>query len=351
MTRLLFALLLPLTAAELPVVHVLATGGTIAGQGASSTSLTQYKSASVSGQSLVNAVPEIAKIANVKVEQIANVNSADITIDIWLTLARRIHQIFTEEPQTAGVVITHGTNTLEETAYFLNLTVHHSRPVVLVGSMRPGTALSADGPLNLLNAVRLAISPEAKGKGALIVMNDEISAARDVTKTNTLRVETFRSPDFGYLGTVDGDRISFHRTPTKRHTTNSEFDVLSLKTLPAVEILYSYVQPNTALIEAAAASGAKGIVIAGTGAGLVSTAERNAYAKIKGPVIVRSNRTGSGRDKSAPRNSGKTVACRHTSDDIKPVAAVPERKKSRGSTLQAPNPLRKTARAGVSACL
>jgi L-asparaginase len=294
-TRLFFALLLPLTAAELPVVHVLSTGGTIAGQGATSTSLTQYKGGVITGEQLVKAVPEIAQIANVKVEQIANVSSADITIEIWLTLARRINQIFAEEPQTAGVVITHGTNTIEETAFFLNLTVKHNRPVVLVGSMRPSTAISADGPLNLLNAVRLAIHPEAKGRGALVVLNDEISAARDVTKTNTLRVETFRSPDFGYLGTVDGDKISFYRTPTRRHTTNSEFDVQNLKELPPVEILYSYVQPNTALIQAVADSGAKGIVIAGTGAGLVSTAEKLAYAKIKGPVIVRSNRTGSGR--------------------------------------------------------
>ena len=284
-----------LAAAELPVVWVLSTGGTIAGQGATSTSLTQYKSGAIPGSALVKAVPEIARIANIRVEQIANVASSNITLEHWLTLANRVNRIFAEEPGTAGVVITHGTNTIEETAYFLNLTVKHDRPVVLVGSMRPGTAISADGPLNLLNAVRTAIAPEARGKGVLVVLNDEINAARDVTKTNTLRVETFRSPDFGYLGYVDGDKISFHRTPLKRHTTRSEFDVSGLKELPAVEILYSYVQPSTVLIQALAASGVKGIVMAGTGAGLVTTAERDALAKAKGAIIVRSNRTGSGR--------------------------------------------------------
>lgn len=284
-----------LAAAELPVVWVLSTGGTIAGQGATSTSLTQYKSGAIPGSALVKAVPEIARIANIRVEQIANVDSSNITLEHWLTLANRVNRIFAEEPETAGVVITHGTNTIEETAYFLNLTVKYDRPVVLVGSMRPGTAVSADGPLNLLNAVRTAIAPEARGKGVLVVLNDEINAARDVTKTNTLRVETFRSPDFGFLGYVDGDKISFYRTPVKRHTTKSEFDVSALKELPAVEILYSYVQPGTVLIRALLASGVKGIVMAGSGAGLVTTVEKDALAKAQGPVVVRSNRTGSGR--------------------------------------------------------
>ena len=286
---------LPQTAKSKPVVWILSTGGTIASQGASSTSLTDYKAGVLTGRDLVKAVPEIAEVADVKVEQIANVGSPNITIAHWLTLATRINRIFTEEPATAGIVITHGTNTLEETAYFLNLTVKHDRPVVLVGSMRPATAISADGPLNLLNAVRTAVSPAARGKGVLVVLNDEISAARDVTKTNTLRVETFRSPDSGYLGFVDGDQITFYRSPTRRHTTASEFDVQGLTQLPAVEILYSYVQPSPILIQALLANGVKGIVMAGTGAGLVSDVEKAALAKAKGPVIVRSNRTGSGR--------------------------------------------------------
>src|SRR5262249_12781264 len=148
----------------------------------------------------------------------------------------------------AGVVVTHGTSTLEETAYFLNLTVKSERPVVLVGSMRPATAISADGPLNLLNAVRTASSPEAKSKGVLVVMNDEINGARDTMKTNTYRVETFRAPELGLLGYVDEDRISFYRMSTRRHTINSEFDVTGLKTLPKVEIAYSYIEPNQAIL-------------------------------------------------------------------------------------------------------
>ena len=286
---------------RLPLVWVLSTGGTISGKGSSSTSLTEYKAGSLLGQELVNAVPEIQQYARVRVEQIVNVGSPDITIEHWMTLAKRINRIFTDDPEVAGVVVTHGTNTIEETAYFLNLTVKHDRPVVVVGSMRPATAISADGPLNLLNAIRAAASNEARGKGVLIVMNDEINAARDGTKTNTYRVETFRAPDLGYLGYVDADKVVFYRTSTKRHTVNSEFDISAKTVLPTVEIVYSYVQPSPVIIQALAASGVKGIVFAGTGAGLLSSFEKAALALIlSGPVatrplLVRSNRTGNGR--------------------------------------------------------
>ena len=194
-----------------PIVYVLSTGGTIAGAGSSSTDLSNYKSGSILGEQLVKAVPQIAQIADVRVEQIVNVSSSDLTIENWLTLAKRIRAILKETPAVSGFVITSGTNTLEETAYFLNLTIKSDKPVVLVGSMRPSTAISADGPLNLLNAVRTAISPDAKGKGTLIVLNDEINAARDTTKTNTLRVETFRAPELGLLGYIDEDKVSFYR--------------------------------------------------------------------------------------------------------------------------------------------
>jgi L-asparaginase type II len=245
-------------------------------------------------------VPELAKVARVEVEQIANVSSTDITVGHWLTLARRIDAIY-RDPDVAGVVVTHGTNTLEETAYFLNLTVKHDRPVVLVGSMRPATAISADGPLNLLNAVRTAVAPESRGKGVLVVLNDEINSARDVTKTNTYRVETFRAPELGLLGYVDGDRVVFYRSSTKRHTTHSEFDVAGQSDLPKVDILYSYVQPSVSMIKALVADGVRGIVFAGTGAGLISTSERSALEPVatlpeaSRPVLVRSNRTGNGR--------------------------------------------------------
>ena len=201
----------------------------------------------------------------------------------------------------AGVVVTHGTNTLEETAYFLNLTVKHDRPVVVVGSMRPASAISADGPLNLLNAVRTAASKEAVGKGALVVLNDEVNAARDVTKTNTYRVETFRSNELGLLGYVDADKVALYRTPMRRHTAQSEFDVRGLTRLPDVDILYSYVEPSTATIGGAGR---------GRGAGhrrrrhrrrrAVHARARGLQAVLSGPpasrpIVVRSNRTGNGR--------------------------------------------------------
>ena len=284
-----------------PTVWVLSTGGTIAGQGSSATDLSNYRAGSILGEQLVRAVPQIAEIADVKVDQIVNMASHDLTLDHWLTLARRIQRIIADDPGVAGFVITHGTNTLEETAYFLNLTVRSDKPVVLVGAMRPATAISADGPLNLLNAVKTAMSPDAKGKGTLIVMNDEINGARDVTKTNTLRVETFRSPELGLLGYVDEDKVTFFRSTTKRHTANSEFDISTLEQLPKVAVVYSYVDPDPSVIRAVVAAGAKGIVIAGTGNGALSSVERDAIAEINKlppasrPVVVRSSRVGNGR--------------------------------------------------------
>jgi L-asparaginase type II len=284
-----------------PIVYVLSTGGTIAGSGSSSTDLSNYKPGAILGEQLVKAVPQIAQIAEVRVEQIVNVRSSDLTIENWLTLAKRIQAIIKETPAVAGFVVTSGTNTLEETSYFLNLTVRSDKPVVLVGAMRPATAISADGPLNLLNAVRTAIAPESRGKGGLIVLNDEINAARDTTKTNTLRVETFRAPELGILGYIDEDKISYYRATTKRHTANSEFDVTSLTTLPKVTILYSYIEADATLIHAAIKSGAKGVVFAGTGNGTLTAPEAavvkevNAMPAATRPVLVRSSRVGNGR--------------------------------------------------------
>jgi L-asparaginase type II len=282
----------------LPVVWVLATGGTIAGRGTSSTSLSDYKSGALLGKELVEAVPEIRQYADVRVEQVFNVGSQDLTVDNWLALANRINAVFAEDSTVAGIVVTHGTNTLEETAYFLNLTVRHDRPVVVVGAQRPATAISADGPLNLLNAIRTAATPEARGKGVLVVMNDEINGARDVTKTSTYRVETFRAPELGYLGYVDADKVAFYRASTRRHTATSEFDVSRIRELPVVDIVYSYVQPSTAVIAGLVASGVKGIVFAGTGAGALTSGQRAALKAIRAdsrPVVVRSSRVGNGR--------------------------------------------------------
>jgi L-asparaginase len=283
---------------DLPLVWLLATGGTIAGRGGSSTSTSVYKPGEILGEDLVKAVPEIRQYANVKVEQVSNINSGDITFEHWLTLTKRVDAILRDDPAVAGIVVTHGTNTLEETAYFLNLTVRHDRPVVVVGAQRPATAISADGPLNLLNAIRTAATPEARGKGVLIVMNDEINSARDATKTNTYRVEAFRSPELGFLGYVDADKVSFYRASTRRHTSRTEFDVSQLSDLPKVDIVYTYAQPTTDVIQALVASGVKGLVFAGTGAGALTTSQIAALKAIpepSRPVVVRSSRVGNGR--------------------------------------------------------
>jgi len=287
--------------ADLPLVWVLATGGTISGRGASSTSIAEYKAGSFLGEELVRGVPEILQYANVKVEQVVNVAGPDISLANWITIANRINAILSADAKVAGVVVTHGTATLEETAYFLNLTVKSDRPVIVVGSMRPATAISADGPLNLLNAIRTATAPEARGKGVLVVMNDEINGARDVTKTDTYRVETFRATELGFLGYVDADQVSFYRSSTKRHTLNSEFDVSGLSTLPRVDIAYSYVEPSPGTIESMVAGGAKGIVFAASGSGTLSSFEKAALTPVLAlpaaarPVMVRSSRTGNGR--------------------------------------------------------
>jgi L-asparaginase type II len=262
--------------------------------------VSEYKPGTLLGEELVKSVPEIKQHADVRVEQLFNVASNDLTLDNWLTLAKRINAILAADPKVAGIVVTHGTSTLEETAYFLNLTIRDDRPVVMTGAMRPATAIGADGPANLLNAIRTASTPEARGKGVLVVLNDEINGARDVTKTSTYRVETFRSPELGYLGYVDGDQVTFYRASTRRHTSRSEFDVSRITQLPQVEILYSYVQPETNLIRTLVTAGVKGIVFAGTGAGGLSNFERGALKSLRAsisawPILVRSTRVGSGR--------------------------------------------------------
>src|SRR6266853_4511941 len=195
---------------KLANVPILATGGTIAGTGASSTATVGYQSATVGVQRLIEAVPELKKVANVKGEQVFQIASENMNNDSWLKHAHRVNDLLSQS-DVDGIVITHGTDTIEETAYFLNLVVKSRKPVVIVGAMRPSTAISADGPINLYNAVTLAGSADAVGKGVLVVLNDQINVARDVTKTNTLRVETFRSPELGYLGYVDEDKVTFYR--------------------------------------------------------------------------------------------------------------------------------------------
>jgi L-asparaginase len=279
----------------LPTVVILATGGTIAGSGATSTTTVGYKAATVPVQALIDAVPELKKIANVRGEQVFQIASQNMTNDYWLKLAKRVNDLL-QQPEVSGIVVTHGTDTLEETAYFLNLVSKSEKPVVIVGAMRPSTALSADGPINLYNAVLIAGSKEAIGKGVLVCLNDQINAARDVTKTNTSTADTFKSPELGILGYVQGNRVAFYRLPARKHTLNSEFDISGVEKLPNVEIAYGFANVSRTAVDAFAASGVDGIVYAGVGDGNPSqlTEQALADARAKGILIVRSARVGNG---------------------------------------------------------
>ncbi|HSL93266.1 MAG TPA: asparaginase, partial [Bacillota bacterium] len=235
---------------ELPRVHILATGGTIAGKADSALNTSHYQAGMVPVTELTSAVPGLADIAEVSAEQVMNVPSSAITPHDLLALVRRVDEIFSTDEGLSGIVITHGTDTMEESAYFAHLLVHHKRPVVFVGAMRPSTALSADGPMNLANAVRVAANVRSRNQGVLVLMNDEVYSARDVTKTNTARLHTFRSPDLGPLGFVDGGEVSYYHSPLKKHTYLSEFQLESLSELPRVDIIYSYTGADRILIEA-----------------------------------------------------------------------------------------------------
>lgn len=244
---------------------------------------------------LINAVPAVNQVANVTGEQVANTGSQDVTTDILLTLAKRIN-VLLASPDVSGIVVTHGTDTMEETAYFLDLVVKSDKPVVVVGSMRPSSALSADGPFNLYEAVQLAADPNARGKGVMVLLNDRIGAARFITKTNTTALDTFKSAEQGYMGTFVGGKAYFYNQPTRINTIGSDFDVTNLTSFPPVEIIYGYQNNGGTLYDAAVAAGARGIVVAGTGDGTISTASKPSIASAvaKGVVIVRSTRTGSG---------------------------------------------------------
>jgi len=280
--------------AKKPNVVILATGGTIAGAAASGTQA-GYKSGAVTIDAMLAAVPGINDLATIKGEQISNVGSQDMSFDILLNVARRINEL-AKSPDVDGVVITHGTDTLEESAFFLNLTVKTDKPVVMVGSMRPSTAVSADGPLNLYNGVAVAADPKAKGRGVLVVMNDWIHGAHSLTKTSTTAVQTFLSPVRGLVGTSTYGKNDFYTSPSWKHTTQTEFDVTSVKTMPRVDIIFASVDMSPDLINAAVASGAKGIVIAGVGNGNMNKASVTAAANAvkKGVFVVRSSRVVTG---------------------------------------------------------
>jgi L-asparaginase len=281
---------------KLPNVVILATGGTIAGSGATSTTTVGYTSATVAIETVINAVPELKKVATVHGEQVFQIASENMNNDYWLKLAKRVNTLL-QQNEVDGIVITHGTDTIEETAYFLDLVVKSKKPVVIVGAMRPSTAISADGPINLYNAVLLAGSEEAVGKGVLVCLNDQINAAREVTKTNTSTLDTFRTPELGMLGYIQGDKAFFYRQPTRKHTADTEFDVSNLDAMPAVDIVYGYANMNRIPIDAFVAAGDKGLVHAGAGDGsLARPAIEPALveARKKGVIIVRSSRVGQG---------------------------------------------------------
>jgi L-asparaginase len=282
-------------APALPRIKVLATGGTIAGAQAAP-SEAGYKSGTFSVEDLIKAVPKLKDLADISGEQIANIGSQTMNHEVWLKLAHRINAVLKGDQD--GVVITHGTDTLEETAYFLSLVVKSEKPVILVGSMRPATAIGADGPANLYNAVALAANPQAKGRGPMIILNDEIHYAREAQKTNSTNLDTFKSPNRGRAGVMNTGTAHFFYANNVRHTTQSEFSVegLAAKDLPKVEIVYSYANAGRDLVDGMVDKGVKGIVLAGVGDGNTTDAllAGLADAAKKGIAVVRATRTGSG---------------------------------------------------------
>jgi L-asparaginase len=277
-----------------PRIVIVATGGTIAGA-AESTTAAGYKSGAVAVEVLIDAVPQMKQFADVRGIQLSSVGSQDMNDELWVKLATEVNALLAQ-PDVDGIAITHGTDTMEETAYFLNLVVKSDKPVVLTGSMRPSTSLSADGPLNIYNAVGVASDERARGRGVLVVANDDIHAARAVTKRHTTDVETFVSPEVGLIGVCLFDDRDFARTPARAHTTATPFHVTEGQTLPRVDIIYAHAGMSPDLIDAAVANGARGLVIAGVGDGNMTTpalgAVRNAVAN--GVVVVRSSRVGDG---------------------------------------------------------
>lgn len=276
-------------------IAILGTGGTIAGFIDSTIATTGYAAGAIDIDVLIKAVPQIRDLADISWEQIANIDSSNMCDEIWLRLAKKIAKLFAEGID--GVVITHGTDTMEETAYFLNLTIKSDKPVVLVGAMRPSTAISADGSKNLYNAVALVANKEAKNKGVMVAINDKILSARGVVKTHSLNVDAFSSPDFGDLGYIVDGKVFFYNNVTKAHTKNAPFDVSKLTSLPKVDILYSYSNDGSGVAaKALFEHGTKGIVVAGSGAGSIHKNQKDVLKELlkKGLKVVVSSRVVAG---------------------------------------------------------
>jgi L-asparaginase len=308
-------------ALELPRVRLVATGGTISNR----------DGGRLTAEELVALMPSVGRYARPEYEQFANLASSELTLQQWVALSQRINRLFKDDDALGGVVVTSGTDTLEELAYFLDLTVRSDRPVVVVGSMRNPSTLGYEGSANLQEAFRVAADAGARGRGVMVVLNDEINAAREATKTDALRLNTFQTRGYGILGVVDFDRVVFYRKSEKRHTADSEFDIDSVTSLPRVDVILTYQGASGDLIKAAVDQGAKGIVIATAGAGATSGTQRDGitYALEKGVFVVTTTRTGSGRIAARSRNPRATATTGQRSpferaiagEDLAPVKA------------------------------
>jgi L-asparaginase len=308
-------------APDLPRVRLVATGGTISNR----------DGGRLTAAELVTLMPGVARYTRPEYEQFTNLASSQLTLDQWIALSKRVNQLFTEDSGLGGIVVTSGTDTLEELAYFLDLTVRSDKPVVVVGSMRNPSTLGYEGAANLQEAFRVAADAGARGRGVMVVLNDEINAAREVTKTDALRLNTFQTRGYGVLGVVDFDRVVFYRKVEKRHTADSEFDINTVTALPRVDVIMAYQGAPGDLIKAAVDQGAKGIVIAGAGAGATSGTQRDGitYALEKGVFVVTTTRTGSGRIAARRRTAGATPTTGERSpferaiagEDLAPVKA------------------------------
>lgn len=305
-----------------PRVAVIGTGGTISSMGRGPLELIDYGAAGrvLDVHGVLERVPELAQVAEVIPVPFRAIPSTALAWPEWKELLLICDRLSAEHPDLAGIVVTHGTATLEETAYFLSLTLKIPQPVVVVGAQRPASALAGDGPMNLVNACRVAADPGARGLGALVLLNDEIQAAREVTKTSTLRLQTFRTPDFGALGHADADVIAWYRKPLRRMAPDTEFDVRAMDSLPRVDIAYAYAGADGAAIEAFVAAGAKGIVVAGFAPGYVTPAMSDAMAVAvrQGVAVVTSSRAGSGRAARTTKNAGLGFV---TADNLTPQKA------------------------------
>ena len=305
-----------------PRVAIIGTGGTIASVGKGPLDLLDYgaNETMLHVDELIARFPEVHEVVEVLPIRFEAMPSPKVYFPEWKALVMRINALVQEQENLVGIVVTHGTASLEETAYFLNLTLHIDTPVVVVGSQRPATALSTDAGMNLVNAVRTAAAADSRGLGVLVLLNDEIHAAREVTKTSTYRLQTFRSPDFGVLGHADGDTIAYYRRPLRRRAPDTEFNIQALEALPRVDIVYAYTGTDGTAVRAFIEAGAQGIVSAGFAPGFCGPGDLEALEEAvrRGVVVVQSTRAGSGRTFRSTRltKSGFLIA-----DNLNPQKA------------------------------